>query len=122
MLAKALDDVQGIVGAMVGFLLSSQPDAENADPANVYKVAQNTSRLLYALGDVVCAWLLLRKADVALDRLAGAGLGADDRAFYEGKVAAARWFCAQVLPKLSAERAITEATDNDVMDLPESAF
>jgi alkylation response protein AidB-like acyl-CoA dehydrogenase len=122
LLAKALDDVQGIVGAMVGFLLSSQPDAENADPANVYKVAQNTSRLLYALGDVVCAWLLLRKADVALDRLAGAGLGADDRAFYEGKVAAARWFCAQVLPKLSAERAITEATDNDLMDLPESAF
>ena len=138
LLAKALDDVQGMVGAMVGFLLSSQPNAEHADPANVYKVAQNTSRLLFVLGDVICAWLLLRKADVALERLdgsgsasgsasgsgsgSGQGLGEGDRAFYAGIVAAARWFCAQVLPKVAAERAIAEATDNDLMDLAESAF
>ncbi|MEQ7009430.1 acyl-CoA dehydrogenase [Actinopolymorpha sp. B17G11] len=120
LLAKALDDVQGIVGAMVGFLLASRPDAADSDPASLYKVGQNTSRLLLAVGDVVCAWLLLRKADVALDRLADAGAG--DEAFYEGKVAAAKWFCAQVLPKLSAERAIAEGTDNDLMALSESAF
>ena len=127
LLAKALDDTSGIVTAMVGFLLQSRPEAENGDPANLYKVGQNTSRLLLALGDVVCAWLLLRKAEVALERLgadAGAapGLGPDDVAFYEGKVAAARWFCAQVLPKLTAERAIADATDNDLMTLSESAF
>ncbi|MEQ4206226.1 acyl-CoA dehydrogenase [Actinopolymorpha sp. B9G3] len=120
LLAKALDDVQGIVGAMVGFLLASRPDAADSDPASLYKVGQNTSRLLLAVGDVVCAWLLLRKADVALDRLADAGAG--DEAFYEGKVAAAKWFCAQVLPKLSAERAIAEGTDNNLMALSESAF
>ena len=40
----------------------------------------------------------------------------------QGKVAAARWFARQVLPRLAAERAIAEATDNDVMDLDEAAF
>jgi hypothetical protein len=92
------------------------------------------------VGDVVCAWLLLRKAEVAIDRLeamaaaasgngdhgspGGGGYGSlgGDRAFYEGKVAAAKRFCAQVLPKLSAERAIAEATDNDLMALSENAF
>ncbi|GAA5012979.1 acyl-CoA dehydrogenase [Actinopolymorpha pittospori] len=121
LLGKALEDTQAIVTAMVDFLLSSQPQAPDADPANLYKVGQNTTRLLLALGDVVSAWLLLRKAEVALTRLEG-DLNDDDRAFYEGKVAAARWFCAQVLPRLRSERRIAEATDNDLMTLAESAF
>ena len=126
LLGTAIDDVQAMAGAMAGFLMSAQPGAQDHDPANVYKVGQNTTRLLLALGDVVCAWLLLRKAEVALDRLgpdAAKGPGATRSAeFYEGKVAAARWFCAQVLPRLTAERAIAEATDNDLMGLSEGAF
>ena len=74
-----------------------------------------------ALGDVICAWLLLRGADVALDRL-NDDLPAQEQAFYEGKVASARWFARTVLPRLTAERAIAEATDLAVMDLPEDAF
>jgi alkylation response protein AidB-like acyl-CoA dehydrogenase len=120
LLGKAVDDLQGIVGTMVGALMTSDPRAEGGDPRNVYKVGQNTTRLLLAAGDLVIGWLLLREADVALTRLAqGAG---KDEAFYRGKVAAARFFARQVLPKLSAERAIAEATDNDLMDLDEAAF
>jgi len=120
LLGKAVDDLQGIVGTMVGALMSSDPRAEGGDPRNVYKVGQNTTRLLLAAGDLVIGWLLLREADVALTRLAqGAG---KDEAFYRGKVAAARFFARQLLPKLSAERAIAEATDNDLMDLDEAAF
>ncbi|HEY8455068.1 MAG TPA: acyl-CoA dehydrogenase [Actinopolymorphaceae bacterium] len=122
LLSRALRDVQGIVQVMVGHAMSSQPGAENADPRNLYKVGQNTTRLLLALGDLVCGWLLLRKAEVALRALRRDGLSADDKAFYEGKVAAAQWFCAQVLPKLSAEREIAEAVDNRLMDVPEAAF
>ncbi|GAB3400696.1 acyl-CoA dehydrogenase [Flindersiella endophytica] len=121
LLAKALEDVQGIVGAMVGDLLKAQPQAPEGDITNLYKVGQNTTRLVLALGDLVCAWLLLRKAEVAQEKLAG-DPSAADTAFYEGKVAAAQWFCRQVLPKLSAERAIAEATDNDLMTLAEEAF
>jgi alkylation response protein AidB-like acyl-CoA dehydrogenase len=116
LLAVAVEEVQGIVAAMVGQLTSAQVDVRN-----VYKVGQNTSRLLYALGDLVCAWLLLRQAEVALAAL-DAGASGRDGAFYEGKVAAARWFARQVLPCLTTERHLAEATDNDLMDLPEDAF
>jgi hypothetical protein len=93
----------------------------NGDLRNVYKVGLNTTRLLMALGDVMCAWLLLRGAEVALERL-NSDLSAEEKSFYEGKVASGRWFARTVLPKLGAERAIAEATDLAVMDLPEAAF
>ena len=86
----------------------------------MYKVGQNTTRLLLAAGDLVIGWLLLREADVALTRSHRAPR--KDEAFYRGKVAAAKFFARQVLPKLSAERAIAEATDNDLMDLDEASF
>src|SRR6476619_6732825 len=57
LLGTALEQVQGIVGTMVGSLTASAEDV-----TNIYKVGQNTSRLLFALGDLVCAWLLLRQA------------------------------------------------------------
>ena len=112
--------MQAIVGHLVGTLMASDPRADGGDPRNVYKVGQNTTRLLLAAGDLVIGWLLLREADVALTRLAE-GPGKDET-FYRGKVAAARFFARQVLPKLSAERAIAEATDNELMDLDEASF
>jgi hypothetical protein len=60
LLGKGLEDTQGIVAAMIGQLMSSDPSEDNGDLSNIYKVGLNSSRLLYALGDVVCAWLLLR--------------------------------------------------------------
>ena len=73
------------------------------------------------LGDVVCAWLLLRQAEVALGKLS-CDLTAKDKAFYEGKVAAAQFFAQTNLPRISAERAIAEGIDLDLMDLDEAAF
>jgi alkylation response protein AidB-like acyl-CoA dehydrogenase len=121
LLSKALDDVQGIVGFLVGALMAADPRS-GGDPRSVYKVGQNTSRLLMAAGDLVIGWLLLRGADVALARLADPALTPKDTAFYQGKIAAARFFARNVLPRLAAERAITEATDNDLMDVDEAAF
>jgi alkylation response protein AidB-like acyl-CoA dehydrogenase len=116
LLGKALEDVQGIIGSMVGYLTSSQEDV-----SNLYKVGQNTGRLLYALGDLVVAWLLLRQAEIAINALK-AGPSQADQAFYTGKVAAASFFARQMLPQISAQRAIAEATDNALMDVPEDAF
>jgi alkylation response protein AidB-like acyl-CoA dehydrogenase len=127
LLGRALEDVQGIVGYMVGQLVASDPDpvagGAPADVRNLYKVGQNTSRLLLATGDLVIGWLLLRQAEVALAKLGNAcAKDAKDRAFYEGKVAAARFFARTVLPKIASERAIAEATDNALMDVDEAAF
>jgi alkylation response protein AidB-like acyl-CoA dehydrogenase len=121
MLAKGLDDTQGMLGAVFGFLMSANPQAEGTDVRNVYKVGLNTTRLLMSVGDVVVAWLLLRQAEVALNALSGEVSDAD-KAFYEGKVVTAQFFVRQVLPKLAAERAIAEATDNSIMDLPIESF
>jgi hypothetical protein len=115
-LAEALEAFQGIVGTMVGFLTSSQDD-----PRNIYKVGLNTTRFLMSLGDLVLGWLLLRQAEVSLDALA-AGATGRDKAFYEGKVASARFFCASVLPELATRRAMAEATDLSLMELDEAAF
>jgi hypothetical protein len=49
-------------------------------------------------------------------------VSAADRDFYTGKIAAARFFARTVLPRITAERAIAEAVDNTLMDVPEAAF
>jgi len=124
LLHQGLDDVGAIVTTMINDLGSSVPGvaaSKIANPRNVYKVGLNATRLLMALGDLICAWLLLRGAEVALDRL-NEDLIAGEKAFYEGKVASGRWFARTVLPKLAAERAIAEAMDLAIMDLSEAAF
>jgi alkylation response protein AidB-like acyl-CoA dehydrogenase len=115
LLAKALEDANAMVGHMISDLMSAQDEIRN-----IYKVGLNTSRLLMALGDVVCGWLLLRQAEVALEKLGGDP--GKDTAFYEGKVAAAQFFAQYNLPKISAELAIAEAVDLSLMDLDEASF
>ena len=108
-LLKALGDFQGIVTTLVGFAMASQ-----SKPEEIYKVGLNTTRALFAAGDVVIGWLLLRMAEIA------AAKPADD--FYTGKIAAAKHFINVVLPHLTAERKIAEATDGSIMEIPEKAF
>ena len=118
-LATAADNLEAIVNAMNGFLGASLEQA-----AQINRVGLNTTRLLLALGDLVIGWLLVRQAEVALtalDRPAGSGRPGDE-AFYQGKISAARFFAATVLPRLAAERQIAEHTSLDLMDLPEDAF
>jgi alkylation response protein AidB-like acyl-CoA dehydrogenase len=116
LLADALDDVEAMVESMTSFL-----GAAGDDPANVYKVGLNTTRLLLCLGDLIIGWLLLRQAQIALDALT-AGPVDRDIAFYEGKLAAARFFAQTRLPLLAAERAVVDGTDLGIMELDEAAF
>jgi alkylation response protein AidB-like acyl-CoA dehydrogenase len=121
LLAKALEDGQAIVGTLINQLMSADPNAEGGELRNIYKVGLNTTRLLMVLGDIVCSWLLLRQAEVALEKLAG-DVSEKDKSFYEGKVAAAQFFARNVLPKVAPERSIAESTDLGLMDLAEDAF
>ena len=117
LLGKALEDVQAIVGLCGQWAMASQSDSRE-----IYKVGLNSTRLLMASGDLIIGWLLLRQAEVALERLGEGGLSQADTDFYTGKVATARWFAANRLPLIKAERKVAEATDLSLMDLPESAF
>jgi alkylation response protein AidB-like acyl-CoA dehydrogenase len=117
-LAEAAGHVEAMMRAMAGFLMASA-----SQPAEIYKAGLNTTRLLMAIGDLVIGWLLAAQAEVAQAKLdEGTGLAGGDRDFYTGKLAAARFFAATVLPRLAAERTVVEETTLDLMDLPEGAF
>ena len=45
-----------------------------------------------------------------------------DAHFYRGKMAAARWFCQNVLPGLTLTRKLIEAGNLDLMDLADESF
>lgn len=114
-LAKAAVDLEAIVGTMITDLTATGEDVKN-----IYKVGLNTTRLLMASGDVVVGYLLLKGATVAAEKLPTAS--AKDVAFYQGKIAAAKFFAANILPGVSAERALAENVDNSLMELDEAAF
>ncbi|MFF3243048.1 acyl-CoA dehydrogenase [Streptomyces sp. NPDC002870] len=114
-LAKAAVDLEAIVGTMTNDLIATGEDVKN-----IYKVGLNTTRLLMASGDVVVGYLLLRGAAVAAEKLETAS--AKDVPFYQGKIAAAKFFAANILPGVSAERALAETVDTSLMDLDEAAF
>jgi hypothetical protein len=73
-----------------------------------------------AVGDIITSWLLLRQADIASEKLPTAT--GKDVDFYTGKVAAAHFFVHNVLPHITADRKIVEATDSAIMEIAESAF
>jgi alkylation response protein AidB-like acyl-CoA dehydrogenase len=113
LLGQALVDVQGIVAVMGDHVVAAA-----TEPRAIYQAGLNTTRFLMTLGDLLIGWLLLRQAEVALAALESGR----DRTFYEGKVAAARFFAANRLPLLAAERAIAESQSLDLMDLDDDAF
>jgi alkylation response protein AidB-like acyl-CoA dehydrogenase len=117
-LGAALADVQGMLGTVMSWLAASQA----GEPRELYKVGLASRRVLLALGDLVVGWLLQRQAEVALAALGRDGVSAADCLFYEGKVASARFFAREVLPRLSSDRRIVDATTLDLMDLAEDAF
>ncbi|MDX2089317.1 MAG: acyl-CoA dehydrogenase [Kofleriaceae bacterium] len=108
-LAAALGDMQGIVAAMLGKLGQS-----------MYHVGFQGNRILYALAELVIGWRLTIGAQVAFGKMASAQ--GDDKAFYRGKLAAARFYAKNVLPGIALTRKLIEAGDLDLMELPDDSW
>ncbi len=113
-LFTALGNLNGIIAVLIAHAVESQED-----PEKIYLVGLNTSRCLMAVGDIITAWLLIRQADIALEKLPNAGKDTD---FYSGKIASAKFFVTNFLPHIAADRVIVEATNGSIMNIPESAF
>jgi alkylation response protein AidB-like acyl-CoA dehydrogenase len=109
-LKKALENLQTIFGVLMPKMQES-----------VYHVGLHANRILYGLAEVTIGWLLIRHAAVAVRKLSEVK-DASDKAFYEGKVASARYFAAEVLPNLATSRRIIEASTLGLMELSEEAF
>jgi alkylation response protein AidB-like acyl-CoA dehydrogenase len=108
-LGKSLGQLQGIFGVMM-------PRAQES----LYHVGLHANRILFSLAEVVIGWLLVKQGVVALKKLAEAG--AADKDFYEGKVAAVRFYCKEVLPTVALHKKVIEGGDLGLMDVAESAF
>ncbi|MDQ3367602.1 MAG: acyl-CoA dehydrogenase [Myxococcota bacterium] len=108
-LQQALADTQGIIGAMLGKLGQS-----------VYHVGFQGNRILFALAELVIGWRLAVGAQVALARISGAS--GDDKAFYRGKLASARFYAKNVLPGIGHTKQLIEAGDLDLMELPDDSW
>jgi len=113
-LATALSDVQSMAATLTGYLMAAQEQ-----PQQLYKVGLGSVRFLRAVGDLLIGWRLLVGAEVALTALE---VALADRAFYDGKVAAAKFFAHNMLPLLTSAREVIESADVDVMELDQSAF
>ncbi len=108
-LLRALGDLGGLLEALLAKMQES-----------IYHVGMQGNRALFALSEVVIGWLLVRHADVALAATADASTA--DRIYYAGKVASARWWCADVLPGLTLARKQVENSSIALMDLDDEAF
>ncbi len=115
LLGTALEDTQAHIAALVQYTMASQQD-----PEELYRAALHLNALLESLSEVVIGWLLLRHAEVALEAIDGAD--GEDRAFYEGKIAAARFFARHALPKARPRREAAEAEDGALMEMADAAF
>ncbi|NOK04211.1 MULTISPECIES: acyl-CoA dehydrogenase [Myxococcus] len=107
-LGRALGDLETMLGTLMGKLGES-----------VYHVGLQGNRVLAAVAEVVIGWLLVRHAEVALERMKS---NSGDRAFYVGKLASARWFCHEVLPGVAHAARMVEHGNLDLMEVPEESF
>ena len=114
-LGAALEQLQSHVGVLVGYSMASMQE-----PKEIYKAGLHTNTLLESLSEIVIAWLLLEQAEIAAAKLPEAT--GSDTGFYAGKVASARFFVKDALPKVAIRTAAAQSEDAWLMDLPDEAF
>jgi alkylation response protein AidB-like acyl-CoA dehydrogenase len=87
---------------------------------SLYHAGLQGNRLLFGLAELVIGWLLIRQAAVAVSKRAGAT--GEDAAFYEGKIASARFFASEVLPNLAMLPRHVQASGLELMSMADEAF
>jgi hypothetical protein len=80
------------------------------------------NRFLEMMSETTIGWLLLEQAVIASDALVKLGPEHPDRAFYTGKVFAAQYFAANVLPGVAAKAQLIAREDRSAIDIPHDAF
>jgi len=88
---------------------------------DVMTAAAHAFPFMEAVGDVVMAWMLLWRANLAAQALAGGGRE-KDAAFYEGQLLSADYFTANLLPVTVGQMAAILGGSTAANDIPEDAF
>lgn len=79
-------------------------------------------KMLFACAQVQVAQCLLEQALLCRSRLADPMLGEGDRAFYTGKIMAARYYVRQVLPAVFVDTELMQKEDSLALEIPEEGF
>ncbi len=108
-LSQALNDIDGIMMTMMGKIAES-----------FYHVGLVGNRVLNCIAELMMGWLLVRQAEIAAAKRDVAS--SEDKAFYDGKLASARFFCRNALPNLTMSRHIIENNTLELMELPDAVF
>ncbi len=114
-LGQALEQVQNHIGVLVEHSMESMQN-----PKEIYKTGLHTNALLESLSEITIAWLLLEHGEVAHAALTDAT--GDDVGFYEGKIASARFFVNDALPKVAMRTAAAQAENGWLMEMSDEAF
>ncbi|MDH4246492.1 MAG: acyl-CoA dehydrogenase [Deltaproteobacteria bacterium] len=75
-----------------------------------------------AMSQLLVARLLGHAALIAQDALAGPAKGTQDEAFYQGKVASARYYLRNIVPHAAASLDAISGEDRSAMDIPDAGF
>lgn len=85
-------------------------------------VPLNANRLLDMFSEVVVGWLLLDQAVVADKALAAGASNTADKAFYEGKIASAKFYARNVLPAAAFKLELMQQEDDVALTVDDAAF
>jgi len=127
-LDRGLEHAQQHLGVLLTHAMAS---LEESKRDQIHLAGLQSTAFLFSLAEVVIAWLLLRHAEVAQASLDALDDGAsvrpgrtreDEVAFYTGRVASARWFVRNILPKVTLRRDIAQQEDGALMAVPVAAF
>ncbi|MET0384670.1 MAG: acyl-CoA dehydrogenase [Polyangiales bacterium] len=111
-LQKAHEAAGKILGLLMGW----------AGAGNVTQTALGANRVLEGMAELAVGFLLLEGAVIAQARLSELKPGVSDHAFYTGKVLAARFFAANVLPGVANKAEVLAREDKSALEIPDEAF
>jgi hypothetical protein len=112
-LGKASETLGGAAMQLFGW--SQNPD-------KLALVPLNATRFLEMMAEVSVAWMLLEAATIATAASDKLPEGHADRAFYAGKVHAARHYARTALPGVTSKLKAMQVEDQSAMAIPDEAF
>jgi hypothetical protein len=77
---------------------------------------------LNCMGDVIVGWLELKMAIVAVPKFFAPETGEQEKAFYRGKIEAARFFIGRITDMVPAKLENLKKDEQSCMNIPEESF
>jgi alkylation response protein AidB-like acyl-CoA dehydrogenase len=109
-----------LAGAMQGARETSAKLLRKAAGGEIDLALANSAVYLDMMGHIVIAWIWLKQALVAAEKVASAG--GEERAFYCGKLQACRYFFNWELPKTQAQQRLLNSLDRTCLDMQDEWF